>query len=214
MRQCSWLNNKTDLLKVINQLWSPAYEATKYLAEAEVLPDFEAHLEGGIEELKHSSINTDNVLTLINEISQLSENNVSNTSGCQDDNFSDNHIILTNIAKESDFLNQIYKIYKKLNKEGRHPVGRNGIYHILGLVKFTFYKWLNKIKSRKNEPGKIQLHTYAMPTTYSKSMAKNELFSIINKDHASQQSKELIASLLIWWSNTHHEINQKAKTNS
>ena len=45
-------------------------------------------------------------------------------------------------------------------------------------------------------------------------MAKNELFSIINKDHASQQSKELIASLLIWWSNTHHEINQKAKTNS
>ena len=135
------------MLKVINQPWSPAFEATKYLAEADVLPDFEAHLEGGIEELKHSSINTDNVLTLINEISQLSENNVSNKSGCQDDNLSESHIILTNIAKESDFLNQIYKIYKKLNKEGRHPVGRNGIYHILGLVKFTFYKWLNKIKS-------------------------------------------------------------------
>ena len=132
LRQCSWLNNKTDLLKVINQPWSPAFEATKYLAEADVLPDFEAHLEGGIEELKHSSINTDNVLTLINEISQLSENNVSNKSGCQDDNLSDSHIILTNIAKESDFLNQIYKVYKKLNKKGRHPVGRNGIYHVLG----------------------------------------------------------------------------------
>ena len=99
LRKCSWLNNKTDLLKVINQPWSPAFEATKYLAEADVLPDFEAHLEGGIEELKHSSINTDNVLTLINEISQLSENDMSNTSNCQDEDLSDNSIVLTNIAK-------------------------------------------------------------------------------------------------------------------
>ena len=47
------MENKTNLLKVIDQPWSPVHEAKKYLAEAEALPDFEAHLEGGIEELKH-----------------------------------------------------------------------------------------------------------------------------------------------------------------
>ena len=123
------------------------------MAEAEALPDFEAHLQGGIEELKHSSINNNNVLTLINEISQLSEIDMSNIPNYQVKNSSDfpnNNLVLANISKESDFMNQVYDVYKKLNKEGRHPVGRNGVYHVFGLVKFTAYKWLNKIKSRKN----------------------------------------------------------------
>ena len=100
-------------------------------------------------------------------------------------------------------MKQISEIHRKLNKEGIHPMGRNGVYHILGLVKFVAYKWLNKIKLRENEPGRIQVLTYALPTTYSKSMAKNELFSIVNKDHTTQQSKELIVSLLIYWSKLH-----------
>ena len=95
-------------------------------------------------------------------------------------------------------MKQISGIHEKLNKEGRHPVGRNGVYHILGLVKFIAYKWLNKIKLRENEPGRIQVLTYALPTTYSKSMAKNELFSIVNKDHTTQQSRDLIISLLLY----------------
>ena len=45
-------------------------------------------------------------------------------------------------------------------------------------------------------------------------MAKNELFSIVNKDHTTQQSKELIVSLLIYWSKLHYELNVKARTNS
>ena len=65
-------------------------------------------------------------------------------------------------------MNQIMEVYKGLKKVGRHLLGRNGVYYILGLVKFTAYKWLNKIKSRKNKYSKI--HT--VPTTYTNSNAK------------------------------------------
>ena len=42
-------------------------------------------------------------------------------------------------------------------------------------------------------------------------MAKNEIFSIINKDHYTHQSKELIASLLIYWTNLHVAFNKRFK---
>ena len=45
-------------------------------------------------------------------------------------------------------------------------------------------------------------------------MARNELFSIVNKDHITLQSKELIASLLVYWSNLHYDLTVKARTNS
>ena len=86
-------------------------------------------------------------------------------------------------------MSKITEVHKKLKKEGRHPLGRNGVYYIFGLVKFAAYKWLNKIKSRKDKLSKIQ----ALPTTYTQSMAKNEIFSVINKDNFTQQSKELIS---------------------
>ena len=89
-------------------------------------------------------------------------------------------------------------------------MGRNGVYYIFGLVKFAAYKWLNKIKSRKGKYDKTQ----ALPTTYTNSKAKNEIFSIINKDHFTQQSKELITSLLIYWTNLHLELNTKVNTTS
>ena len=86
-------------------------------------------------------------------------------------------------------------MHKKLSQQGHHPVGRMGIFHLIGLVKFLAYKWLNKIKYRENEPGRIQLLTWALPTTYNKAKAKNELFSIESKDHITLQSRDLIASL-------------------
>ena len=67
---------------------------------------------------------------------------------------------------------------------------------------------------RQNEPGRIQVLTYALPMTYNKSMAKNELFSIVKKDHITLQSKELIASLMVYWSHLYHELTVKARTNS
>ena len=51
-----------------------------------------------------------------------------------------------------------------------------------------------------------------MPTAYDKSEAKNELFSIVNKDHITLQSKELIAPLLIHWSNLHYDFTVNART--
>ena len=42
-------------------------------------------------------------------------------------------------------------------------------------------------------------------------MAKNEIFSLLNKDHFTQQSKELIASLLICWTNLYSVLNNKAR---
>ena len=78
------------------------------------------------------------------------------------------------------------EVHKRLKKEGRHPLGRNGVYYILGLVKFTAYKRLNKIKSRKGKYNKVQ----TLPIIYTNSKAKNEIFSIIYKDHFTQQSRD------------------------
>ena len=105
-------------------------------------------------------------------------------------------------------MSQITEVHKKLKKEGRHLLGRNGVYHVFGIIKFAAYKWLNKIKSRKGEYSKTQ----ALPSTYTHSMAKNEMFSIINKDHFTQQCKEIIVSLLIYWTNLYLALNNKAKT--
>ena len=69
-------------------------------------------------------------------------------------------------------MNQIIEVHKRLKKEGRHPLGRNGVYYIFGPVKFAAYKWLNKIKSRKGKYDKIQ----ALPTTYTNSKAKMKYF--------------------------------------
>ena len=55
---------------------------------------------------------------------------------------------------------------------------------------------------------RLQLLTFALPTTDSQSMAKNEIFKIISKDQVTQQSKPLITSLLIFWSNIHIELNK------
>ena len=105
-------------------------------------------------------------------------------------------------------MSQIIEVRKRLKKEGRHPLGRNGVYYIFSLVKFAAYKWLNKIKSRKNKYDKKQI----LPTSHSNSTAKNEIFSIINKDHYTQQSKELITSLLIYWTNLYLKLNLEASS--
>ena len=159
------------MIKVIDQPWSPLHETKKYLSEAEPLPDFLPHLEGGIEELKTTSFGC-NLLTFLNEVSQLSDPNVSHNNYHNDCKDFPGDIVLATTHNTADFITQISEIHKKLNKEGCHPVGRNGIYHVIGLVKFTAYKWLNRTKFRKNEPGRSQVFTYTMPTTYSKSMAK------------------------------------------
>ena len=162
LRSCKWLHNKNDLLEVINQPWSPLHETKQYVSEAEPLPDFVPHLEGGIEELKTTASDSSNLLTFINEVTQFSD--IVPYSESDPEN-----LILTNIQIESEFMNQIMEVHKRLKKEGRHPLGRNGVYYILGLVKFTAYKWLNKIKSRKSKYNKIQ----TLQTTYSNSHAKN-----------------------------------------
>ena len=170
-------------------------------------------MEGGIEELKTTSNDGSNLLTFINEITQFSDNIPDNIKNLDKDitpysNTDPENIILTNIQGKSDFMNQIMEVHKRLKKVGRHPLGRNGVYHIFGLVKFAAYKWLNKIKSRKNKYDKKQV----LPTTHTNSTAKNEIFSIINKAHFTQQSKELITSLLIYWTNLYLELNLKAST--
>ena len=98
------MEDKYNLIKVIDKPWSPAHETKKYLAEAEPLPDFEVHLQGGIEELKTPS---SNVLTLINEISQLSEMSVTPETiylNETSDNLFTRDLILVNMPQESIFM--------------------------------------------------------------------------------------------------------------
>merc|ERR1712240_330604 len=74
LRSCAWLDNKYDLIKVIDQPWSQTHETKKYILEAEPLTDFVSHLEGGIEELKTTSNTGSNLLTFINEVTAFSNN--------------------------------------------------------------------------------------------------------------------------------------------
>ena len=157
---------------MIDQPSSPLHETKKYVSEAEPLPDFVSHLEGGIEELKTTASDGSNLLTFINEITQFSDTIPNHTQSCLNNIIPDSdpeNLTLTNIQSKSDFMNQIMEVHKRLKKEGRHPLGRNGVYYILGLVKFTAYKWLNKIKSRKGKYNKVQ----TLPTIYTNSKAKN-----------------------------------------
>ena len=83
--------------------------------------------------------------------------------------------MLATTHSSGDFITQISDLNQKLSKQGHHPVGRQGIFHLMGLVKFAAYKWLNKTKYRENEPGRIQLLTWALPTTYNKSRQQMNL---------------------------------------
>ena len=203
------MNDKRELKKVINQPWIPLHETTKYLSEAEVLPDFLTHLTGGIEELKTSAYEC-NVLTFVNEVQQFQELSSIAEPDSETEINLESQLILVTTDSENNFMSQISDVHKKLSQQGCHPVGRMGVFHLMGLVKYLAYKWLNKI--RDNEPGRIQLLTWALPTTYEKSKAKNELFSLESKDHMTLQSRELTASLLVYWSHLHYELNLKAKT--
>ena len=114
---------------------------------------------------------------------------------------------------------QLLSSTAKTNKVHDHTVP---FYELAGIVEvlFEIRKLVNYLRSKnlcipsKNQPGRIQVLTYALPTTYNKSMAKNELFSIVNKDYITLQSKELIASVLVYGSNLHYELTVKARTNS
>ena len=92
------------------------------MSETEPLPDFVSHLEGGIEELKTTSSGTSNLLTFINEITQLSETSPDNIKSDGNDMIPSpdrdpENIILTNIHGESDFMSQIIEVRKKLKKK-------------------------------------------------------------------------------------------------
>ena len=141
------------MIKVIDQPWVPLHETTKYLSEAEVLPDFLPHLTGGIEELKTTPYGC-NFLTLVNEVQQFHEVNMELKVTPEVQQHPIDNVVLTTSHSSSDFMTQISVLNQKLNQQGHHPMRRQGIFHQMGLVKFAAYKWLNKV--RKGEPGRIQ----------------------------------------------------------
>ena len=113
------------------------------MSEAEPLPDFVPHLDRGIEELKITSFGC-NLLTFINEVEQLSDLDMPQINSNDTHTNSSGDLVLVTTHSSADFMTQISEINKQLNKQGRHPVGRKGIYYLMGLVKFLAYKWLNK----------------------------------------------------------------------
>ena len=75
-------------------------------------------MEGGIEELKTTSTDGSNLLTFINEITQLSDTIPDNIQNCGKgitpySNKDPENIILTNIQGKSDFMDQIIEVHKK-----------------------------------------------------------------------------------------------------
>ena len=127
LHTCTWLDIKHEFVKVIDQPWVPLHETTKYLSEAEVLPDFLPHLTGGIEALKTSLFGC-NFLTFINEVQQLSDLDTAPVPSPDSHQNSRDNLVLATTHSSNDFMTQISELNQKLNKQGRHPVGRKGIF--------------------------------------------------------------------------------------
>ena len=49
-------------------------------------------------------------------------------------------------SDKTNLMEQIITLHEDLTKEGRHPLGSKGVYHILGVVKFAALKWMNKVR--------------------------------------------------------------------
>ena len=88
--------------------WSPLHETKKYLSEAEPLPDFLPHLEGGTEELKTTSFGC-KLLTFLDEVSQLSYQDMSHNDDYQN---SPGDIVLATTHNTDDFMSQVSEIQK------------------------------------------------------------------------------------------------------
>ena len=48
----------------------------------------------------------------------------------------ESQLILATTNSENDFASKISDVHNKLSKQGRHPVGRMGLFHLMGLVKY------------------------------------------------------------------------------
>ena len=71
------------------------------------------HLEGGIEELKTTSFGC-NLLTFLNEVSQLSDPDVPQNNYYNDYQYFPGDIVLATTHNTADFMTQISEIHKKL----------------------------------------------------------------------------------------------------
>ena len=97
------------------------------------------HLTGGIEELKTTPYGC-NFLTFINEVQQFHDLDTASVFSPDSQQDPPGNLILATTHSSSDFMTQISDLNQKLSKQGRHPVGRQGIFHLMGLVKFAAYK--------------------------------------------------------------------------
>ena len=95
-------------------------------------------------------------------------------------------------------MGDINNLHEHLTRKSRHPLGRGGTYHLMGLVSFIGLKWLNKIRPHEND--KYTSEAFYLPVKYSKATASNNLLELENKDHTSKQSRDLNTTLLIHWS--------------
>ena len=90
------------------------------------------------------------MLTFVNEVQQFQELSSITEPKSETALNSESQLILATTHSVSNLISQISDVHKKLSQQGRYPVGRMGIFHLIGLVKFLAYKWLNKIKYREN----------------------------------------------------------------
>ena len=76
-------------------------------------------------------------MTFINEVQQFHELDTTSVPYSNPHQDPPGNLILTTTHSSSDFMTQISNLNQKLGKQGRHPVGRQGIFHLMGLVKFA-----------------------------------------------------------------------------
>ena len=79
------------------------------------------------------------MLTFINEVQQFHELDTTSGSYYGPDSDPGSKLILATTHSLSNFMTQISDVHKRLSQQGHHPVGRMGVFHLIGLVKFLAY---------------------------------------------------------------------------
>ena len=72
------------------------------------------------------------MLTFVSEVQQLQELDVIDELDPEIEIDPESQLVLAINNSEDEFASQISDIHNRLSKQGRHPVGRMGLFHLMG----------------------------------------------------------------------------------
>ena len=182
-------------MKVINTPWVPQHQAKHYLTEAETLNEFQDNFTEGLQSLT-PAYRTPNPILFVEEVEdlQLHPDTVSQTTIPV--------MTVTIGSKDDESLNpQIIQLCERLKQRNLGLLGQHRLFHIMGLVGYCAYRWLFKTRKANNKDiSWLDDEKLCEPRITLDSLAKNTIYTVTSKNHATQHSPQMNSNLLYYYS--------------